>query len=87
METTSMSVKGQVVIPDKIRRALGLKQNTEMIVMQDGNNILLKPIKEPSKNEFKRLIALGDKIASDLNLKRKNVGKVIKDIRKKQNCA
>ncbi|MCL4428765.1 MAG: AbrB/MazE/SpoVT family DNA-binding domain-containing protein [Deltaproteobacteria bacterium] len=87
METTSVSVKGQVVLPYKIRKALGIRQNTKLIVLQDGNNILLKPIEEPSIDEFKRLIALGDKITLESGLKRNDIEKAVKEARKKQNCA
>jgi antitoxin PrlF len=84
METTSMSVKGQVVIPNKIRKALGLKPNSKLIILQDGSNILLKPIEEPRINDFKNLIAMGDEISEKLNLKRKDVGRVIKETRGEQ---
>ena len=53
METTSMSVKGQVVIPNKIRKALNLKPNSKLIILQDGSNILLKPIEEPKIKDLK----------------------------------
>ncbi|RZD17175.1 MAG: AbrB/MazE/SpoVT family DNA-binding domain-containing protein [Candidatus Acididesulfobacter guangdongensis] len=86
METTSMSVKGQVVIPNKVRKALGLKPNSKLIIIQDGGNILLKPIEEPELKDFKNLIAMGDEISKKLNLKRKDVGMVIKETRDKQKC-
>ena len=82
-----MSVKGQVVIPNKIRKALGLKPNYKLIILQDGNNILLKPIEEPKIKDFKNLIAMGDEITKQLNLKRKDVASVIKETRNKQKCA
>ncbi len=87
METTSMSVKGQVVIPNKIRKALGLKPNSKLVILQDGSNILLKPIEEPKIKDFKNLIAMGDEISEKLNLKRKDIGRVIKETRNKQKCA
>ena len=87
METTSMSVKGQVVIPNKIRKALGLKPNSKPVVLQDGSNILLKPIEEPKIKDFKNLIAMGDEISKKLNLKRKDVGMAITETRNKQKCA
>ena len=87
METTSMSVKGQVVIPNKIRKALGLKPNSKLIILRDGSNILLKPIEEPRLTDFKNLIAMGDEISKKLNLQRKDVGKTIKEVRKKRKCA
>ena len=87
MDTTSMSVKGQVVIPNKIRKALNLKPNSKLIIFQDGSNILLKPIEEPKIKDFKNLIAKGDEISEKLNLKRKDVGRVIKETRNKQKCA
>lgn len=46
-EVTSLSSKGQVVIPDKIRKQLGLVTGTKLIVISDGANLLLKPMEEP----------------------------------------
>ena len=43
IEITSMSTKGQVVIPSAIRRKLQMKGGSKLIVIQEGENILLKP--------------------------------------------
>jgi AbrB family looped-hinge helix DNA binding protein len=42
--TTTMSSKGQVVIPDKIRDLLNLKQGTEFVVLSSEGTVILKPI-------------------------------------------
>ena len=42
--TTTMSSKGQVVIPDKIRDLLHLKQGTEFVVLSSEGAVILKPI-------------------------------------------
>ncbi len=81
MEVTSLSTKGQVVIPNEIREKMRLVPGTKMIVIQDGDNILLKPIKAPRMGQFDKLIALGDKIRSELELKESDIEKAIKDVR------
>ena len=43
METYA-SVKGQVVIPVKLRRKYGITEGTKIVWMEHGNNILLQPI-------------------------------------------
>ncbi len=68
LEVTSLSTKGQVVIPN-------------------GDNILLKPIKAPRMSQFEKLIALGDKIGSELGLKVSDIEKAIKDVRKNADCS
>ena len=45
-----------------------LEPGTKMIVIQDGDNILLKPIKAPRMGQIDKLIALGDKIRNELGL-------------------
>ena len=81
-EVTSLSTKGQVVIPNEIREKMHLEPGTKMIVIQDGDNILLKPIKAPRKGQFEQLITLGDKISNELGLKESDIEKAIKDVRK-----
>ena len=43
METTVTS-KGQIVIPSSIRRRLGIKEGTRIKIEESGNEIILKPI-------------------------------------------
>jgi AbrB family looped-hinge helix DNA binding protein len=43
METTVTS-KGQIVIPSSIRRRLGIKEGTHIKIEESGNEIILKPI-------------------------------------------
>ena len=81
LEVTSLSTKGQVVIPNEIREKMHLEPGTKMIVIQDGDNILLKPIKAPRMGQFDKLIALGDRIKSEFGLKESDIEKAIKDVR------
>ncbi len=46
MSETVMSSKGQVVIPAKVRRALGLAANVRFRVEEQDGVIVLIPIKE-----------------------------------------
>ena len=42
LEITSLSTKGQIVIPRSIRNQLNLDTGDKLIVVCDGTNILLK---------------------------------------------
>ena len=53
---TAMSSRGQVVLPKKVRLDLNLTEGTQFIVLSDGGNILLKPVRTPSLSEFARLL-------------------------------
>jgi AbrB family looped-hinge helix DNA binding protein len=46
MAVTTMSTKGQVVIPARIRRMLGLGRNAKFQVEERDGRIVLTPIKE-----------------------------------------
>ena len=82
LEVTSLSTKGQIVIPKEIRKNLGLKPGTKLIVIQEKDNILLKPIKPPKKEQFEKLISFGDKVRDSLNLKESDIEKAIEEVRK-----
>ncbi len=77
IETTSLSTKGQVVIPKKVRGNLNLSAGSKLIVIQKGDSILLKPISISKTEQFERLISLGNKIRDTLNLTEKDVEKAI----------
>jgi len=47
METYA-TVKGQIVIPATLRRKFGIEKGTKIIVLDNGDSILLKPVNEQS---------------------------------------
>lgn len=44
METTIVTVKGQIVIPSRIRRRYGIKKGTRVCLIERNGEIILKPI-------------------------------------------
>ncbi len=57
VSTTKMSSKGQVVIPESIRRQLNLKAGTQFVVVGEKDVVILKSIAPPSLDGFGDLIA------------------------------
>jgi AbrB family looped-hinge helix DNA binding protein len=43
-QITTVSTKGQFVIPSEMRSALGIKPGTRIAVTQDGAKIILQPV-------------------------------------------
>ena len=56
VSTTKMSSKGQVVIPEKIRKSLSLESGTQFIVLGEDDVIVLKTILPPSVSEFDSVV-------------------------------
>jgi len=82
IEITSMSTKGQVVIPANMRKKLNIRGGSKLIVVQEGDNILLKPIERPRDDEFNKIIELADQLRKEIDLKEGDVLEVIKESRK-----
>ena len=79
---TSLSSKGQVVIPNSIRRELGITEGTQFIVFSDGANLLLKPIESPKVDTFKHLIEESRKFVKKAGIKQSDVQKAKKKVRR-----
>jgi len=82
IETTKMSSKGQIVIPEEVRNRLGLKTGDKFLVMGEKDVVILKTIATPSLNEFDGLIKTARKQAKEAGLKRSNIAKAIIKARK-----
>jgi antitoxin PrlF len=55
-EVTTVSAKGQVVIPRTIREKLGLKPKAKLLVYGDGDIIVMKKLHLPDmREEWKRI--------------------------------
>jgi AbrB family looped-hinge helix DNA binding protein len=79
--TTKLSSKGQVVIPEEIRKQLGLKEGDQFVVVGQDDAVILKSIRRPALNEFDSLIDKARRQARDARLKRSDIAKAIAKIR------
>ena len=73
LATTRMSSKGQVVIPEEIRRELGLKPGSQFLVVGQRDVVILKEITPPSMADFDALIGRARRQARKTGMKRADV--------------
>lgn len=69
LATTRMSSKGQVVIPESIRKRLNLKEGAQFIVVGDADVVILKAVVPPDLKEFDTLVKQARKQAKAAGLK------------------
>jgi AbrB family looped-hinge helix DNA binding protein len=55
--TTKLSSKGQVVIPESIRKSLRLKEGDQFVVVGQGDSVIFKAITPPSLSQLDGLLA------------------------------
>jgi len=81
ISTTKMSSKGQVVIPEDIRKKLGLKSGSRFMVLGENDVVILKTIKPPAMEEFDDIITKARKQAKEAGLTERDIQKAIKNAR------
>ena len=84
VSTTKMSSKGQVVIPENIRKQLNLKAGTQFVVVGEKDVVILKNIAPPSLDEFGDLIAEARKKGKRAGLKKSDIRDAILEVRGKK---
>jgi AbrB family looped-hinge helix DNA binding protein len=84
LATTRMSSKGQVVIPEDIRKRLKLKSGSRFVVVGKDDLIILKTIVPPSMAEFDGLIAEARTQARKVGLKRTDISNAIARVRRRK---
>jgi AbrB family looped-hinge helix DNA binding protein len=77
LATTKMSSKGQVVIPEDIRKRLNLKAGSQFVVMGEDDVVILKSIEPPSMKDFDALISEARKQARQASLKRSDISSAV----------
>lgn len=82
--TTKMSSKGQVVIPEDIRRRLNLKAGDQFVVVGDKDVVILKSITPPSINEFDSIIAEAQSKGKQAGLNKTDIKEAIAKARGKK---
>ncbi len=81
LATTKMSSKGQVVIPEGIRKRLNLKTGARFVVVADNDVVILKNITPPAIEEFDDLISEAHQAGQRVGLKQSDIKDAIMKVR------
>ena len=79
--TTRMSSKGQIVIPETIRKQLNLKAGAQFVVVGNDDVVILKAIIAPDMEPFDSLIQQARRQAKLAGLKRADIANAVLKVR------
>jgi AbrB family looped-hinge helix DNA binding protein len=83
LATTRMSSKGQVVIPESIRKQLDLKEGAQFLVVGDEDVVILKVVTLPDSSEFDAIIKKARQQAKEAGLTQSDITSAVEKARKK----
>ena len=84
IEITSLSSRGQIVIPQKIRDSMHLQEGVKFAVIAGGDTIMLKKMEMPSFRDFERLMKSTQAAVKKAGITPADVEKAIKRVRKNE---
>ena len=70
-QITTVSTKGQFVIPAEMRDLLGIRPGTRIAVTQEGSKIVLEPVSEELVDRTRGMFAGGPSLSDDLKRERR----------------
>lgn len=71
-QTTTVSTKGQLVIPSEVRAALGITAGTRMRVRQEGSRIILEPVSKKLIAKLRGITKGGQSMTDELLRERRS---------------
>ncbi len=80
--TTTLSSKGQVVIPEEIRVRLGLKAGAQFVVLGDKDVVIFKVLQPPAKRDLTVLVRQARQTAKQSAMRRRDVTKAVVSARR-----
>ena len=81
VSTTKLSSRGQVVIPEEVRRRLGLEPGAQFVVVGDADTVVLKRIEPPTVKELDALLSRARQAAKRAGLRQRDVAAAIRRVR------
>jgi len=84
LATTRLSSKGQVVIPEEVRKTLGLEPGDRFVVLSEGDVVILKRIDAPARSEVRALAAKVRRRARQAGVTAVDVEKAIRGVRRRR---
>jgi len=76
-----MSSRGQVVIPEQVRKRLHLEPGTAFVVLAKGNTIVLQRLAEPPWKEFDAMAREARRQGRHVDLAMQSLHKALRKIR------
>ena len=83
-DIAAVSSKGQVVLPKAIRDSLQIGAGSRLMVISDGNSIILKPIPTPDISEFHTLMETASGWAAEVGMKEEDITSAVKAVRSRR---
>lgn len=82
LEITTVSEKGQVVIPQALRKEMGIKAKTKLVVMRKGDIIVMKTLRIPDvRKEWENIFKTMDKKKLKVSDK-----EIVEEVKKRRNA-
>lgn len=83
VEITSVSSRGQIVIPQSLRNRMKIREGEKFVVIGEDNTIVLKKLEVPSFSGIDKLLKKTREFAKKKGIKESDVKEAIKNSRKK----
>jgi antitoxin PrlF len=77
-EITTVTSKGQITIPSRLREEFGLEQGTKLMVVPTEYGLVLKKVELPSVEEFQRRV---EARADEVELSMDDVNELVHEAR------
>jgi AbrB family looped-hinge helix DNA binding protein len=81
--TTRLSSKGQIVIPEDVRKDLGLAEGDQFVVIGQGDAVILKVITPPKLEDFQKLLSQAGVMAKKARIRRADLKSAIVKVRRR----
>ena len=83
IEITSISSRGQVVIPQGLRQKLNILEGEKFVIIGEGNTIVLKKLEMPSFKGVDKLLAKTRDFVKENKLNKKDLEEAMTKTRNK----
>ena len=83
-DIAAVSSKGQIVLQKAMRDSLQIDTGTKLMVISDGNSIILKPIPKPDLSEFRTLMEAASGWAAEVGMTEDDISSAVRAVRSRR---